>query len=66
MTFGEKVKHARKKLMLSQEEMAKEVGVSFTTLNRWENSKTDPVYKYLRAFHDYCKKKGITFEGEKE
>ena len=38
MTFGERVKQVRLALNLSQEEMAKELGVSFATINRWENS----------------------------
>lgn len=34
MTFGERVKQVRSELKLSQEEMAKELGVSFATINR--------------------------------
>lgn len=39
MTYAEKIKDVRKKLFLSQEALAGgvELGVSFTTLNRWEN-----------------------------
>ena len=36
MTFAEKVKYVRGKLLLSQEDLAKQVGVSFATVNRWE------------------------------
>ena len=36
MTFSEKVKSARLQLFLSQEKLAKELGVSFATINRWE------------------------------
>lgn len=34
--FAAKVKYLRAKLMLTQEALAKELGVSFATVNRWE------------------------------
>lgn len=40
--FGKMIKEVRKKLNLSQEDFARELGVSFTTVNRWENGKTAP------------------------
>jgi len=40
--FPELVKEVRRKLGLSQEELAHELGVSFATVNRWENGKTNP------------------------
>ncbi len=36
------VKEIRKKLKLTQEGMAQRLGVSFATLNRWENKKSKP------------------------
>jgi transcriptional regulator with XRE-family HTH domain len=67
MTFGEKVKYARKKAFLSQEAMAKELGVSFSTLNRWENGKsTEPNYAAQKAFHEFCVKNNIKFKGEED
>ena len=62
MGFNEKVKIARKRLMLSQEDMAKELGVTFATLNRWENKKNEPNYEAQRAFAVFCKKHGIEFK----
>ena len=41
MTFAEKVKYVRGKLLLSQEDLAKQVGVSFATVNRWEKEIED-------------------------
>ena len=35
--FAAKVKYLRAKLMLTQEALAKELGVSFATVNRWES-----------------------------
>jgi len=62
MTFGEKLKVARKKQFLSQEAMAKELGVSFSTLNRWENGKYEPGYAAQKAFHEFCVKNKIQFK----
>lgn len=42
MTFADKVKHVRMKLYLSQAQLAKEIGVSFATVNRWENQGIEP------------------------
>jgi len=36
------VKEIRRQLALSQEDLARELGVSFATVNRWENSKAKP------------------------
>lgn len=36
MTFAEKVKFVRAKLLISQKELAKQVGVSVVTVTRWE------------------------------
>jgi len=36
------VKRVRKKLGLTQEQLARELGVSFTTVNRWEKGKSEP------------------------
>ena len=36
MSFAEKVKEARKQLNISQEKLAAKLGVSFSTVNRWE------------------------------
>lgn len=56
MTFGEKVKSARLQLFLSQEKLAKELGVSFATINRWERGLCESNYDGQKAFRDFCKK----------
>jgi putative transcriptional regulator len=40
--FPDTVKEVRRQLSLSQEELAHALGVSFATVNRWENGKTAP------------------------
>ncbi|MFP7754513.1 helix-turn-helix domain-containing protein [Thermodesulfobacteriota bacterium B35] len=40
--FSALVKEIRKQLSLSQEDLARELGVSFATINRWENERAKP------------------------
>ena len=62
MTFGEKVKIARKKQFLSQEAMVKELGISRSLLARWKIGKYEPSYPAQKAFHEFCVKHGIKFD----
>ena len=55
MEFGEKVKTVRKRLYLSQEMMAKELGVAFATVNRWESGRCHPNYGAQKALAEFCK-----------
>jgi len=54
--FAETDKEVRQQLGLSQEELAHELGVSFSTINRWENSKTVPFKLARRQFEAFCKR----------
>lgn len=64
MTFPEKCKHVREKLFLSQQAFAKELGVAFATVNRWEKGICAPNYKAKKAFHEYCIMNNIDLEGK--
>lgn len=66
MNFSERIKHIRQAQFLSQESFAKELGVSFATVNRWESGKTKPTYKTMRVLAEYCERKGIAFEISKD
>ena len=61
MEFKEKILRIRAKLDLSQEGLAKELGVAFVTLNRWENGRTMPTKKTLLQIEEYCASKNINF-----
>jgi DNA-binding transcriptional regulator YiaG len=52
--FPETVKEVRRQLGLSQEELAHALGVSFATVNRWENGKTLPSKLAQTTFENYC------------
>jgi putative transcriptional regulator len=52
--FAVMVREARRQMGLSQEELAHELGVSFSTINRWENAKTVPFKLARSQFEAFC------------
>ncbi len=50
------VKEVRRQLALSQEDLARELGVSFATVNRWENGKSRPSKLAKAQFDNFCAK----------
>ena len=64
MIISEKLLRIRAAKGLSQEELARELGVSFATINRWENEKTVPSRVFVLMIDDYCKKNNISIDGE--
>jgi transcriptional regulator with XRE-family HTH domain len=42
MTIGEKIKELRKRKGMSQEKLAKKVGVNISTVCWWETQRTEP------------------------
>jgi putative transcriptional regulator len=52
--FPETLKEVRRQLGLSQEELAHALGVSFATVNRWENGKTVPSKLAQVTFENFC------------
>ena len=56
------VKKLRNKLVLSQQEFAILLGVSFTSVNRWENGRSDPTIKIKRKILKLCKENGVGVE----
>ena len=59
MSIENEIKQIRQQALLSQTEFASELGVSFSTVNRWENGKSKPNYKALQAIESFCNKKGL-------
>jgi DNA-binding transcriptional regulator YiaG len=50
------VKEVRRQLSISQEDLARELGVSYATVNRWENGQAKPS-KLARAQLDaFCER----------
>lgn len=51
------VKEVRRQLSLSQEGLARELGVSFATVNRWENEQSKPSRLAKAQLNAFCAKK---------
>ena len=66
MPFSDEIKKIRQKQFMSQSDFANILGVSFTTVNRWETGKSKPSYKAMKIIDNYCKKNGIDFDVSKE
>lgn len=66
MNYSKAVKELRKKLLVPQMELAKMIGVSFATVNRWERGRYEPSYKAKRKLRELFKKNGIVLEEHNE
>lgn len=62
MSFSSDIKVIRRKSLLSQEAFAQELGVSFTTVNRWESGKTKPSYKAMKMINEFCSTHNIPYD----
>lgn len=59
MEFSSTVKRVRKELGLSQEQLARELSISFSTVNRWENGRSNPSQMAKELFFSFCISKNI-------
>lgn len=62
MEYKHAIKALRKEMLLSQTELAEKLGVSFATVNRWENGLHEPTYAAKRRLRPLFKKYGIEVE----
>ena len=60
MTIDVILKSIRKELNLSQEQLARDLNVSYTTLNRWENNRSKPSRLAYMRVKDYCIQKDLS------
>ena len=54
MAINEILKLIRKELDISQETFARNLNVSYATLNRWENNKVKPSRLAMDKIKGYC------------
>ena len=59
MTIDEKVKYVRGVLKKKKKDLAKELGVSNVTINRWENGVINPSFLTEKKFEAFCNARGI-------
>ena len=62
MNFSITVKQIREELCISQEQLARDLSISFSTINRWENGRTKPSKLAKHRLYEYCREKGISVE----
>ena len=61
MEFSDKIRFVREELGITQEELAKKLGVAFATINRWEQGLTTPHASTEKKLYDFCKENGVEF-----
>ena len=53
------IKSIREYLGLSQADFAEKLGVTFATVNRWENGRALPTKLAQTSLYEYCKAQGV-------
>ncbi len=59
MTLSQKVRYIRAERLLSQQGFADEIGVSYSTVSRWEREYRKPQARAIGKLIIWCKKTGI-------
>ena len=59
-------KELRKALIITQSELAEMLGVSFASVNRWENGRYEPTTKAKRKLVELCRKNKIQMNPKEE
>lgn len=62
MKIAEVIKNIRSQLSLSQEGLARELHMGFTSVNRWENNKSKPNQIARYALAELCRKNNLDQE----
>lgn len=62
MTINDIVKNVREQLNITQEQLAHELGISFSTINRWENGHTSPSKLAKVRLIGFCYSNNISEE----
>ena len=57
---SEEIKALRNRLGFTQEQLARDLCVSFATINRWENGRSRPKGIFLKALNAISKRKQVT------
>lgn len=61
MKTANTIKEIRNRLNLSQKEMAEALGVTFATVNRWENGRCEPTPIAIKGIKSLCEKSHLDF-----
>lgn len=61
MKYSNIIKSIRTQLGITQKELADAIGVSFATVNRWENDRCEPTQIAINIIKNLCIEKGIDY-----
>ena len=64
MDLPEYMRKVRRGMEISQQELAKELNVSFSSINRWEKRQVSPSRLARKSFLDFCKARNIEIPPE--
>ena len=64
MNLPEYMRKVRRDMEMSQQELAKELNVSYTSVNRWEKKQVVPSKLARKGILDFFKARGITIPSE--
>ena len=62
MKYSVAIKALRKRILVTQSELADILGVSFASVNRWENGEHEPTMKIKRKLAVLFKEQNISVE----
>lgn len=62
MNWPRIIKTIRDRLFITQTELAHMIGVSFASVNRWEQGHHEPTMKAKRKLAELCRNHGIDME----
>ncbi len=62
MNLGDTIRFLRQKALYTQEDFAKKLGVTLSTINRWELNKAKPNIKAMKAIKSFCEENNFDFE----
>ena len=61
MDFAQEFKNIRQHCFLSQEAFARELNVSFSSVNRWEGGRAKPNLVAIKSIKEFCETNSIDF-----
>ena len=62
MSFSDEIKKIRQHCFLSQETFARELNVSFSSVNRWEGGRAKPNLVAMKNLKEFCVSHDIDFD----
>ncbi|MPM70795.1 hypothetical protein SDC9_117755 [bioreactor metagenome] len=62
MSLAEQIRITRQRSLMTQEQFAESLGVSFSTVNRWESGKMKPSISNMKSLKFLCQKNEIDYQ----